>query len=163
MRTRFLVVTLKCSAVIVAGCSAPAAPVHVPSPDYWPTVQWRASTPEAQGLDSGKLADMMTAVRGRAIPIHSLQVIRNGYLAYVSADDELQGSPAAEYRRDRTQRGRTVRPYGFTLTKLEMTITEEISGLLRQGRVSERRYFDASECRASDESTGHRGAAESRG
>src|SRR5438105_14831230 len=67
---------------MLVGCSAqPAVPVHLPDPDYWPTAQWRTSTPEAQGLDSGKLADMMTVARERGIPIHSLQVIRNGYLA----------------------------------------------------------------------------------
>jgi CubicO group peptidase (beta-lactamase class C family) len=80
-RSRLVVLIVTCSAVALVGCSAPPAPGHVPDPDYWPTAQWRTSTPEALGLDSGKLADMLAAVGERGIPIHSLQVIRNGYLA----------------------------------------------------------------------------------
>ena len=51
-----------------------------PEPAYWPTSGWRTSTPEAQGFDSAKLADVLTVVRDRHIPIHSLQIVRNGYL-----------------------------------------------------------------------------------
>lgn len=46
--------------------------------DYWPTDEWRASTPEEQGMDSGKLADMLE--NKRFGPIRSALVIRNGYL-----------------------------------------------------------------------------------
>ena len=52
----------------------------VPAPDYWPTTGWRNSTPEAQGIDSDKLADLVLAVREQNIQVHSLLVIRNGYL-----------------------------------------------------------------------------------
>ncbi len=51
------------------------------TPDYWPTHGWRASTPEQQGMDSTRLAktvDFLT--RQTAYNIHSLLVIRNGYI-----------------------------------------------------------------------------------
>ncbi len=54
-------------------------PVRVPAPDYWPTTGWRNSTPEAQGIYSDKLAELLLAIREKKVPVHSLLVIRNGY------------------------------------------------------------------------------------
>ncbi len=51
-----------------------------PDSSYRPSHEWRRSTPEQQGIDSAKLAPIFEAVRTRRIPIHSLAVIRNGYL-----------------------------------------------------------------------------------
>jgi len=56
------------------GAQSPSAPA------YWPTSGWRSSTPEAQGIDSDKLAELLLAIREENIPVHSLLVIRNGYL-----------------------------------------------------------------------------------
>ena len=39
------------------------------SPDYWPTKGWRSSTPEEQGMDSGKLIEMMEMVRDDGLVI----------------------------------------------------------------------------------------------
>jgi CubicO group peptidase (beta-lactamase class C family) len=60
----------------VAGSGEPA---HLPAPEYWPTTGWRSTTPESQGIDSDKLAELLLAIRGRNVQIHSLLVIRNGY------------------------------------------------------------------------------------
>lgn len=49
-------------------------------PDYWPTNGWQNSTPEAQGIDSALLADALLAWRQQNIQIHSLQIVRNGYM-----------------------------------------------------------------------------------
>lgn len=49
-------------------------------PDYWPTTGWRTTSPESQGLDSDKLADLLLAIRERNVQIHSLLIIRNGYV-----------------------------------------------------------------------------------
>jgi CubicO group peptidase (beta-lactamase class C family) len=51
-----------------------------PRAAYWPTREWRSSTPEEQGLDSTKLADALSAIRERNINIHSLLLVRNGYV-----------------------------------------------------------------------------------
>ena len=39
---------------------------------------WRSTTPEAQGINSAKLAEMLLTMRQQHINIHSLLVIRNG-------------------------------------------------------------------------------------
>ncbi len=49
-------------------------------PDYWPTDSWLSSTPEEQGTDSKQLLDMMEYLIEREYDIHSLLVIRNGYV-----------------------------------------------------------------------------------
>lgn len=51
-----------------------------PTPDYWPTNGWQTSTPEAQGIDSALLADALLAWREQNVQIHSLQIVRNGYM-----------------------------------------------------------------------------------
>lgn len=48
--------------------------------DYWPTGGWRVSTPEEQGMDSAALADLMATFVERPFNIHSLTVVRHGYL-----------------------------------------------------------------------------------
>ena len=47
---------------------------------YWPTQGWRTSAPEEQGLDAQKLAAMLKAVQEKNLNLHSLLIIRNGYL-----------------------------------------------------------------------------------
>ncbi len=73
---------------ILAGCfSSPVtvAPSNVPSltsasSAYWPTEAWRTSPPEEQGMDSQKLAEMLAAIQQQPLNLHSLLIIRNGYL-----------------------------------------------------------------------------------
>ena len=50
------------------------------APDYWPTEAWQSSTPEAQGIDSVLLADALLAWRQQNVQIHSLLIVRNGYM-----------------------------------------------------------------------------------
>lgn len=50
------------------------------APVYWPTEGWRSSTPEEQGIDSARLADALLAIREKGIKVHSLMLIRNGYV-----------------------------------------------------------------------------------
>ena len=50
------------------------------TPDYWPTTAWRSSTPEAQGLDSDVLAASIARWHAQGLPIHSLTIVRNGYV-----------------------------------------------------------------------------------
>ena len=73
--------------VMTAGCSPQkSVSVQVPEPDYWPTSGWKSSTPEAQGMDSELVAKVLEEINTNETSIHSLLVIRNGYLvteAYV--------------------------------------------------------------------------------
>jgi CubicO group peptidase (beta-lactamase class C family) len=48
--------------------------------DYWPTSGWRTSTPEEQGMDSSRLIAMLDSVRAQHLNLHSLLVIRHGYI-----------------------------------------------------------------------------------
>ena len=48
--------------------------------DYWPTNAWRHSTPEAQGMQSQPLADMLAEIKKISHRIDSVTVIRNGYV-----------------------------------------------------------------------------------
>ena len=70
--------------VFLAGC-APA--IYTPAPPaYWPTHGWRSAIPEEQGMDSELLAQMVEHIQQEKLDLHSLLVVRNGYLvseAYV--------------------------------------------------------------------------------
>jgi CubicO group peptidase (beta-lactamase class C family) len=61
------------------------------TPDYWPTDGWRTSTPEQQGMDSERLANMLTFVEEKEIDLHSIVIIRDGYIVtevYFPGSDE---------------------------------------------------------------------------
>lgn len=49
---------------------------------YWPTAGWRESTPEAQGMDSARLAEADAQIRTRYPYIQSLLVFRHGDLVF---------------------------------------------------------------------------------
>lgn len=58
---------------------------------YWPDQKWRTSTPEEQGIDSVMITKMLEHITQQQIDIHSLLIIRNGYLvtgAYISPYSE---------------------------------------------------------------------------
>jgi CubicO group peptidase (beta-lactamase class C family) len=61
----------------------PAVPQPTPSPTampYWPARDWRTSTPEQQGMDSELLAQMMEQIQSKQINLHSLIIVRHGYI-----------------------------------------------------------------------------------
>jgi CubicO group peptidase (beta-lactamase class C family) len=62
----------------VAGCQAKATSVAEPS--YWPTDGWQSATLESAGFRSEKMAEGLLAIRQEGIPVHSLTVIRHGYV-----------------------------------------------------------------------------------
>jgi CubicO group peptidase (beta-lactamase class C family) len=77
----------------LAGCSpvspAPTLPAATPAAvtpagavaaAYWPTSGWLSTTPEEQGMDSATLAQMVEHIQQRKLDLHSLLIVRNGYL-----------------------------------------------------------------------------------
>ncbi|MBI5567339.1 MAG: serine hydrolase [Chloroflexi bacterium] len=94
MTTKFIDRLRGCCAVLcvltvmLAGCSSlpvTVAPAGTSTPIsdtgvYWPTAAWRTSPPEEQGMDSAKLAELLDAIRQQRLDLHSLLIIRNGYL-----------------------------------------------------------------------------------
>lgn len=62
-------------------CAAPrSVSIPIPEPAYWPTDGWQAASPESQGMDSDALADVLAGISAEGTAIHSVLVIRNGYL-----------------------------------------------------------------------------------
>jgi CubicO group peptidase (beta-lactamase class C family) len=47
---------------------------------YWPTDDWRQSTPEDQGISSQALVKLLARVDEQQLNMHSLLIVRNGYL-----------------------------------------------------------------------------------
>jgi CubicO group peptidase (beta-lactamase class C family) len=47
---------------------------------YWPTDDWRSSTPEEQGMDSAKLEQMMAYIDEHDVEFDSVLVVRHGYI-----------------------------------------------------------------------------------
>jgi len=77
----------------LVSCIASPATTPMPSPSstpslsstpapapYWPTEGWKTSSPEQQGMDSEQLAKMFDAIQQSNANIHSLLVIRHGYI-----------------------------------------------------------------------------------
>ena len=66
--------------ILLAACSE-APPSPAPAPDaYWPGEEWRTSTPEAQGMDPEVLLEMLNFIQAEGHNVHSVVVVRNGYL-----------------------------------------------------------------------------------
>lgn len=63
----------KKTAVMPPGADAKEVP-------YWPTEGWRISTPEEQGIESRKLAEALDHILNEEWNVHSLLLIRNGYV-----------------------------------------------------------------------------------
>ncbi|WP_156170250.1 serine hydrolase [Luteimonas sp. FCS-9] len=63
-----------------AALACAIVPDAVAQETYWPTHEWRNSSPEAQGMDSEVLADALDYVRDHQTPIHSLTIVRNGHV-----------------------------------------------------------------------------------
>lgn len=66
--------------LLLAGCSI----LQEKSRTYWPTQQWQVATPESQGMDSAELFSALYQIQEDSLPIHSLLIIRNGYLVHES-------------------------------------------------------------------------------
>jgi CubicO group peptidase (beta-lactamase class C family) len=65
--------------VLLAGCVLQKVPPASPQVE-WPMHGWQTSTPEQQGMDSGKLVKLFDFIMIRKPNLHSLLIVRNGYL-----------------------------------------------------------------------------------
>jgi CubicO group peptidase (beta-lactamase class C family) len=91
MHTKILIYTFISISLIVliSGCvgapltASPDSATIVPSDErhvYWPGDEWRVSSPEEQGIDSASILSMLQEIRQKDLNIHSILVIRHGYL-----------------------------------------------------------------------------------
>lgn len=69
---------LNCAAILIL--AVPSLAVTSFAQTYWPAKEWRTSTPEEQGLDSEKLHEALDYIRQHHVNIHSLLIVRNGYV-----------------------------------------------------------------------------------
>ena len=65
---------------LVIGCSSPEVTEEPALTEYWPTESWRTSTPEKQGMDAARLNQIVDYVNAENLPMHSVLVIRHGYI-----------------------------------------------------------------------------------
>ena len=73
---RSVLAALACATVTTAVVLARPAPDQ----PYWPDDRWRSSSPEAQGMNSSVLADALEYIQAHKTRIHSLTIVRNGYV-----------------------------------------------------------------------------------
>lgn len=70
--------------ILLFGCTTKVVQSPIESPakgdTLWPTHGWQTSTPAQQGLDPVLLDKMQAAVKEQQINLHSLLIIRNGYI-----------------------------------------------------------------------------------
>ena len=72
--------------LFITGCSTPqtsSSISNVPTSagsetNEWPTQDWQTSSPEAQGMDSRKLSEMLAIIQEKNLDFDSLLVIRHG-------------------------------------------------------------------------------------
>ena len=59
--------------------------------DYWPTNGWQNSTPSEQGMDEAVLQSMIDHIIDEDLDVHSVIVIRNGYIVLEEYPNPFQG------------------------------------------------------------------------
>ncbi len=67
--------------LLLAAC-ANNQQIAIPPRDYWPTNEWRVSTPDKQGMDPSVLAGIETDTKANKPYVNSLLVVRHGYIVY---------------------------------------------------------------------------------
>jgi len=90
MRTfsRFLSVLLILALLLVVSCKENQGG-EAASTVYWPTVDWRTSTPAEQGMDETKLQQMMDSIQAGNHGIDSILIIRNGYIVWEEYPNDI--------------------------------------------------------------------------
>jgi len=84
MRRTIIITGLIICSVIIVSCylnSVANQPKETKLEMYWPTINWKAASPEGLGLDSSRLQSMVNKIRNDMPTIDSFLVIRHGYIA----------------------------------------------------------------------------------
>jgi CubicO group peptidase (beta-lactamase class C family) len=79
-RMTWLALLLCVGSCFLWACAPTPTPTPVAMDVPWPTEQWLTSSPEEQGMDSGRLQQMMDYIDGESIRMHSVIVIRHGHI-----------------------------------------------------------------------------------
>ena len=73
------------------GYSINTSQYSVSQRDYWPTTGWQNSTPGEQGMDESTLQAMIDRIIDEDLDVHSVIVIRNGYVVLEEYPNPFQG------------------------------------------------------------------------
>ena len=73
--------------LVLTACNTAPPPVQR---DYWPTIDWRESTPDEQGMDSEHFKLLQEHIKKNLPHMRSVLVIRHGYLVF---EEYFQGVP----------------------------------------------------------------------
>ena len=65
---------------VYSAAACTQTPAQQTSQEYWPVGDFRSSSPEEQGMDSSLLVQMFETIQKEDIRLHSLLIVRNGYL-----------------------------------------------------------------------------------
>jgi len=79
---KIVILGFSLSAIMLIGIFVPQTLAYkYKKSDYWPDWdKWRETSPESQGMDSGKIEEMYADIESWAINLHSVLIIRNGYI-----------------------------------------------------------------------------------
>jgi len=80
MRRGIIVRAVFLAVLMTIGSACAAAPARVEQGVYWPTNDWRISTPEEQELDSALILAMLQDIQNKKLNIHGILIVRHGYL-----------------------------------------------------------------------------------
>jgi len=82
MKKRITVIVTVILAILLA---VQVNPIHAQAEtvrDYWPTDEWRISTPEEQGLDFNMLDQIDQVIEENSIEVDSVVIVKGGYIVY---------------------------------------------------------------------------------
>jgi CubicO group peptidase (beta-lactamase class C family) len=94
---------------LFSACGAP--PEEIVETGDWPNRAWRKSAPEAHGVDSAGIADMLLSIRKGGYAVHGFMLIRNGTLVAEAYD---------------AKSGRNARQEVYSITK---SVTSALMGI----------------------------------
>jgi CubicO group peptidase (beta-lactamase class C family) len=66
--------------LVLTGPKGTSVGAEPKSPDYWPTQGWLLSSPEEQGMDSKRLADLVQEILDKHHNIDNITIVRNGFI-----------------------------------------------------------------------------------
>ena len=81
--TTFSIISLSRSGININVDDTPFSVTNLSTQDtFWPpnSTDWLEVAPETQGLDSDKIADMFDFIEQNSYDVHSVIIVRNGYL-----------------------------------------------------------------------------------
>lgn len=83
----------------VLACNRANQPIATSDNDfYWPTEDWQTANPSDHGIDNSRLEKMFTLIDDQNINLHSLLIVKDGYIVAEKYYDEFdENTPHVQY------------------------------------------------------------------